>query len=635
MSEAIRPQMGPTLLFLLAAGTLGTAAASQAPAKVPSAEGLPANLVWVAGGKVNLGLTADQLFTLSDKLSGGNKRQREKILSQAISELGTATVAVSDFYLSRSEVTNEQYLAFVKATGHRFPLHWWQDGKPQEFEAAREKFLAEFGNQPNPHMPYWRKHWKELPHAIPKGKEQAPVQYVSFEDAQAFAAWVGMRLPTEEEWIYALVGSETSLYPGGDKAPSVPGRLVDAMGAFESRLGIRGLVGSLWEWVEADGLAPVAGRAAWDKEMLKLRKLPGADELLRNVELNFDGKRKLLKGGWFKGVAEANQFRVGTRAHIEPTDTVEAAGIRLAKSTFPGRDMARSRMKVGYDLSEFADRAPNLEDQVGMERYRLEDGGNRIVAYEAVSFVPANMMTEKKGDKPLGPERLLKATLEHPVILGTLVVSVPLHQPKLDAGIYTVSYRERGMPDELVAAIREAHKVAKSGKPKDEKKEEEEKKDDKKKPQGPDWRAILAKYGVSEDEASAAKSHDKVEEILLKDGNYKVNTKERVYLFRKDGRDYVAHLPTVFEPKVTTAYKGATLDLTLKDAREQARIGFGVPMAAGERNFLTGSLTLILAENPDASRPWRTPQGIATAKTENAQSQSNAPGTPPAKQSRG
>lgn len=72
-------------------------------------------------------------------------------------------VEIPSFYVDKHEVTNAQYLTFIRATGHRAPMHW-------------------------DHL------------QIPKGMEQAPVVNVSYYDAAAYAAWIGKRLPTELEW---------------------------------------------------------------------------------------------------------------------------------------------------------------------------------------------------------------------------------------------------------------------------------------------------------------------------------------------------------------------------------------------------------------------------------------------------
>jgi len=134
-------------------------------------------------------------------------------------------VEVKPFYLDRTEVTNEQYKAFVDATGHPAPTHW-----P--------------GGQP------------------PPGETNFPVVNVSWDDAVAYAEWAGKRLPTEEEWEFAARGSDGRLYPWGTEwnsdfantAENGVNQLVEA-GRYPggaSPFGVLDLCGNVWEWTASD-----------------------------------------------------------------------------------------------------------------------------------------------------------------------------------------------------------------------------------------------------------------------------------------------------------------------------------------------------------------------------------------------
>ena len=85
-------------------------------------------------------------------------------------------------------VTNRQYKEFINATGY----------KP----ADEVNFL---------------KHWENG--EIPEGMENFPVIYVTLEDAQAYAAWAGKRLPTEMEWQYAAQTEKGNEWPWIQKTP--------------------------------------------------------------------------------------------------------------------------------------------------------------------------------------------------------------------------------------------------------------------------------------------------------------------------------------------------------------------------------------------------------------------------------
>jgi formylglycine-generating enzyme required for sulfatase activity len=135
------------------------------------------------------------------------------------------------FFIDQYPVTNAQFKVFLDATrylprdAHNFLRHW-VDGAPQQG----------WGNK--------------------------PVTWVGIEDARAYAAWAGKRLPREWEWQYAAQGTDGRLYPWGSswRADAVPppnrGRTlvapadVDSYPQGESPFGVRDLVGNVWQWTD-------------------------------------------------------------------------------------------------------------------------------------------------------------------------------------------------------------------------------------------------------------------------------------------------------------------------------------------------------------------------------------------------
>ncbi|MDB5959385.1 MAG: sulfatase-modifying factor protein, partial [Massilia sp.] len=94
------------------------------------------------------------------------------------------------------------------------------------------------------------------------GWDNKPVTWVSIEDARAYSAWAGKRLPHEWEWQYAAQGSDGRLYPWGDAwaencAPAtnrgrnlLPPADVDAHPAGASPFGVMDMVGNVWQWTD-------------------------------------------------------------------------------------------------------------------------------------------------------------------------------------------------------------------------------------------------------------------------------------------------------------------------------------------------------------------------------------------------
>jgi len=144
---------------------------------------------------------------------------------------------------------------------HDHPMHvksFWIDKYPVT-NAQFKKFLDAAHYHPQDDLNFLRE-WSNG--TYPAGWDNKPVTWVSLEDARAYAAWAGKRLPHEWEWQYAAQGTDGRIYPWGNTwdAAAVPapdkGRTmrgpdgVDAHPQGASPFGVVDLVGNVWQWTE-------------------------------------------------------------------------------------------------------------------------------------------------------------------------------------------------------------------------------------------------------------------------------------------------------------------------------------------------------------------------------------------------
>lgn len=110
-------------------------------------------------------------------------------------ELGRHTVYLNDFEIAENTVTNGEYLQFIEAGGYTDFRYWHSDG-------------WSWVNQKKVKSPlYWHYidgHWMMYTWSgLREVDPDEAVCHISFYEASAFAAWKGMRLPTEQEWEIA------------------------------------------------------------------------------------------------------------------------------------------------------------------------------------------------------------------------------------------------------------------------------------------------------------------------------------------------------------------------------------------------------------------------------------------------
>jgi len=305
-------------------------------------------MVWIPGGEFSMGAAEQPGMNDVGMQATRDSRPFHRVY-------------VDGFWMDATEVTNEQFAKFVRATKYvtvaeRTPrAEDFPGAPPENLVAGAVVFSPPSHPVPlNNHFQWWvyskGANWRhpDGPASSLAGREQYPVVHVAYEDAVAYANWAGKRLPTEAEWEFAARGGLSGkLYPWGDDftpngrvmANSYQGHFPDRDNGAD---GFHGLAPVAQFAPNAYGLYDVAGNAwEWVSDWYRpdyYAELAAAGAVARNPQgpaTSFDPtepseKKRVQRGGSFLCTDQyCARYMVGTRGKGDGSTGTNHLGFRL------------------------------------------------------------------------------------------------------------------------------------------------------------------------------------------------------------------------------------------------------------------------------------------------------------------
>ena len=206
---------------------------------------------------------------------------------------------VQDFQLSNRLVTNGEYLEFINARGYSESKLWLDEG-----------WSAVKNNDWKAPLYWFKRDEKWMQFTLSGAREvdlNEPVTHVSYYEADAFARWKGVRLPTEQEWEHACgdLPIDGNFVEDGNFHPT----------GSESPKELKQMYGDVWEWTMS-AYAPYPN----------YKPLPGA---LGEYNGKFMANQYVLRGG--SCATSKTHIRKTYRNFFHADARWQFSGIRLAK----------------------------------------------------------------------------------------------------------------------------------------------------------------------------------------------------------------------------------------------------------------------------------------------------------------
>ncbi len=224
------------------------------------------------------------------------------------------TVSVDAFYIDKYPVTNKQYKKFIDANPQ------WRNYGIYDIQFVLRKYRDSY------YLTNWYKG------KYPSGRDEHPVNWVSWHAAMAYAKWVGKRLPTEAEWEKAarggLVGQKfpwgNAINPDNANVCRRVGETTPVGKYTANRYGVCDIIGNVSEWCLDE----------WDSEFYQYSESNnpvsgGSIESIIGTSPTSKKYRVTRGGSWNSTALEVS---VSYRSRLAPWKTNSFVGFRCVMS---------------------------------------------------------------------------------------------------------------------------------------------------------------------------------------------------------------------------------------------------------------------------------------------------------------
>ncbi|MGD1939939.1 MAG: formylglycine-generating enzyme family protein [Leptolyngbyaceae cyanobacterium] len=315
-------------------------------------------LLWVIGAGAPMAIAAplsapcpsDMVFIPGGTFTMGSDNP------DFVEEQTAADVTVSSFCIEPHEVTNTEFATFVAETGYvtvaERPLSQAQFPDLPDHQRAAGSLVfqpPDDGVEQVAYLSWWHwvpgANWQHPygPDSDIQGKDDHPVVHIAYEDAVAYANWLGRLLPTEAQWEYAARGGlDGQTYTWGDQYAAKKANTWQGLFPFfntkadghlgtapvqsfsPNGYGLYDMTGNVWE-LTADWFTVTHEGKAYSRDPTGARQAQSYDPKKPG-----DGAVHVIKGGSYLCAKNyCSRYRPAARESQAPDTGTTHIGLRL------------------------------------------------------------------------------------------------------------------------------------------------------------------------------------------------------------------------------------------------------------------------------------------------------------------